>query len=307
METLIAAGLLAALAALFIPVGLHTLSVFDHEGIGACVDQKTNACQQAVFVFSSKIVHLDTLIGWLNLLPGLIGVLLAAPILLELESGTYQLSWTQSVTRPRWLVTKLGYAVGTGVLAALALMLLVTWYRTPFDRLYGHFDGSAFDFEGTVLLGYVVFALGLALAIGVLLRRAVPALVTAFVLFVGFRLFDQSWLRQRLVPPVNRIVSIFHGGPNLDRAWVISAQPSDAQGHSFAGSVNLFRTCARSAGPGSKGVDPHCLARHGAGYTHLVYEPASRFWEIQGVETALFAGLALLLLAFASWRVLRTD
>jgi hypothetical protein len=32
-----------------------------------------------------------------------------------------------------------------------------------------------------------------------------------------------------------------------------------------------------------------------------VYHPASRFWALQGIETALFAGTGLLLLAFAAW------
>ena len=45
----------------------------------------------------------------------------------------------------------------------------------------------------------------------------------------------------------------------------------------------------------------NCLAEHGAGYMHAVFQPASRFWELQGIETALFGGTALLLIAFAAW------
>jgi hypothetical protein len=32
-----------------------------------------------------------------------------------------------------------------------------------------------------------------------------------------------------------------------------------------------------------------------------VYHPASHFWPLQLIETALFGGLALALLAFAAW------
>ncbi len=32
-----------------------------------------------------------------------------------------------------------------------------------------------------------------------------------------------------------------------------------------------------------------------------VYQPASRFWLFQGIETALFGGVALVLIAFAAW------
>ena len=49
-----------------------------------------------------------------------------------------------------------------------------------------------------------------------------------------------------------------------------------------------------------KGV-ANCIGNHGSGFTHAVYEPASRFWLFQGIETALFAGVALALIAFAGW------
>ena len=50
-------------------------------------------------------------------------------------------------------------------------------------------------------------------------------------------------------------------------------------------------------------VDPSCLARHGAGYNHVVYHPANRFWLFQGMETALFGGAAVVLILFAAWWV----
>jgi hypothetical protein len=40
---------------------------------------------------------------------------------------------------------------------------------------------------------------------------------------------------------------------------------------------------------------------------HAVYEPASRFWALQGIETALFAASGVILLAFAAgWTYRRT-
>jgi hypothetical protein len=38
-----------------------------------------------------------------------------------------------------------------------------------------------------------------------------------------------------------------------------------------------------------------------------VYHPESHYWPLQLTETALFAGVALLLIGIAAWRVLRTD
>jgi hypothetical protein len=34
---------------------------------------------------------------------------------------------------------------------------------------------------------------------------------------------------------------------------------------------------------------------------HAVYEPASKFWTMQAVETGLFGAAALALIAFAAW------
>ena len=46
--------------------------------------------------------------------PALIGMFWGAPIIAhELETGTFRLAWTQSVSRLRWLLVKLGL-VGPG-------------------------------------------------------------------------------------------------------------------------------------------------------------------------------------------------
>ena len=116
---------------------------------------------------------------------------------LELENGTYRLAWTQSITRRRWIATKLAAAIAVALLAALAMTLLITWWRTPLVHLQGRMDNSVFDFEGTVAAGYVLFALGLALAVGAVWRRTVPALVVAFVGYLASRIFVDTWLRQR--------------------------------------------------------------------------------------------------------------
>jgi hypothetical protein len=306
-ETLVTVSLLALLAAFLVPEAIHLASLYAHDGIARCIGRKTPVCSQTLANFGGSAGILRSIGGWFNLVPGLIGVALAAPILLELESGTVRLAWTQSITRGRWVATKLGLTVATALLAAAVLSVLFTWYRTPLDAVYGRFDNASFDLEGTVPLGYVLFALGLALATGALWRRTAPAMVVAFAGYVVSRLFVDSWLRQRLVTPLRTTWSIRGTGPQLDRAWILSQGLSDRAGHPFAGGFRVLQACARVVGNGAKGVDPTCLARHGAGYSHAVYEPASRFWEFQGIETALFGSVALLLIALAARRVLRAD
>lgn len=39
----------------------------------------------------------------------------------------------------------------------------------------------------------------------------------------------------------------------------------------------------------------------GTDQAQVVYHPASHFWPLQGIETAIFGGLALALILFAGW------
>jgi len=306
-ETIVTAALLALLAVAFVPEGIHLANLFDQQHVARCINSQTQACSFVVGNFTANAGSLQALFdgGWFNLIPGLIGVALAVPVLLELENGTVRLAWTQSVTRRRWVTTKLGLAVGTVLLAAAGFSLLFTWYQRPFDQIYGRWD--KFDFDWIVPLGYALFALGLALAIGVLLRRSALTLVIAFAIYVAGRLFVESWLRKRFIAPLSSTWGPHSAGPNLSKAWVISQTPSDRAGRPLPDGASVFQECARTGVHGFKGVSQSCLARHGADFTHAVYQPASRFWEFQGIETALFGGAALLLIAFAAWRLLASD
>jgi hypothetical protein len=305
-ETLITAGLLTLLAAAFVPMGIHLSDLFVQQDLARCIGKETAACHEAIATFGDHSGILRTLTsGWINLLPGLVGVALAAPLLLDLEHGTIRLAWTQSVTRNRWIASKLGVTVGTAVAAAGAFSLLFTWYERPLDRIYGPFD--SFDVKGTVPFGYVLFALGLAVALGVVWRRSAPALVVAFAAYVAVRVFFDSWVRQRLLAPLSATWGPPSPGPRLDRAWILFEGPSDRHGRLFTGNSDVLQACSRMVGKGVKGLDPQCLRSHGAGYNHAVFQPASRFWEFQGIETALFAGVAIVLLAFsASWLLRRS-
>ena len=307
IETLITAALLAVLAAAFIPIGIHVADLFAQQHLARCVNSRTEACQLATGNLTLRAGVLNGLLdsGWFNLIPGLIGVALAAPLLLDPENGTTRLAWTQSITRRRWLATKGIVAVATVLVAGAAFSLLFTWYRRPFDRLYGRWD--RFDFEGIVPVAYVLFALGLALAVGVLVRRSTAALIVAFGAYVAGRVFVESWLRQRFITPLSATWRLNAPGPNLSHALVVREGPSDKAGHFFTGSSSVFQSCAKTGPKGDMTLDPRCMAHHGAGFTHALYQPSSRFWEFQGIETALFGGIALLLIAFAAWRVLASD
>jgi hypothetical protein len=290
-EAAIAAAILALLAAVLVPTGLQMASAYHHDGLSACTGAPSidGQCGQAVGAFFARFDQIGNFIAWLTLVPGVIGVLLAAPLLVQIEQGTYRLDWTQSITRGRWIAGKLGLAVGAALVTSLALTLLITWWRTPFVHLQGRMENSVFDSEGIVIFGYTLFALGLAAIVGVVWRRAVPALVVAFVGYFAARLFVDTWLRQRLVDPLTLTwVDKGREPAALHNAWVLSEGPV---GHGQGG--------------GHIVAVPTAVAKQAANAIptkfEAVYHPASHFWPLQIIETALFGGIALALLAFAAW------
>jgi len=302
-ETLIAGAIIAVLAAVLVPTGITMADAFDRDGLAACIGQNASeGCGRAIQAFLVRYEWLDNLTSWFTLVPGLIGVLLAASFVLELENGTYRLAWTQSITRRRWIVTRLGACIAAALVAGIAMTLLVTWWRTPIVDLRGRMESGVFDFEGTVTAGYVLFALGLALAVGAVWRRTVPALIVAFIGYVAARVFVDTWLRQRFQAPLSGTWrESFDGGAppeSLRHAWVLEQYPSDKLGRHVE---IMLGACARPGEGGVRAIDKACFLENAPDYMHAIYQPASRFWLFQGIETALFGGIAILLIAFAAW------
>jgi hypothetical protein len=305
-ETVIAATILVLIVLVLIPTGVEMANAYHHNGLSACLGLNTSqytsqSCGNAVQAFVQRFEGLNNMLAWFTLVPGLIGVMLAAPFIGELENGTYRLAWTQSITRRRWITSKLALTIGAALLVALVLTLLMTWWHTPLNHLNGRMDNSVYDTEGIVVFGYTLFALGLALAVGVVWRRTIPTVLAAFAGYFAARIFTDTWLRQHLVTP---LTATWRAGPgpagggpaNLNHAWVLSEGPSDKLGHLVG-----LGPCIRQTSSHSRSINGNCLVQHGAAYMHAVYDPASRFWQFQGIETAMFGGVAVLLIAFAAW------
>ena len=293
-ETVIALGIVVLIAVLLVPTGITMADAYDHDGLAACLGPNPSfTCNQAIVGFSLRFGSLFGLLDWFTLIPGLIGVLLAAPFILELENGTYRLAWTQSITRRRWIAIKLAVPIAAALAIAVALILLTTWWRAPFVDLNGRMDSGTYDSEGTVAVGYTLFALGLALAVGVIWRRAIAAITVAFVGYLAARIFVDTWLRNRLVAPLKATWRAAAGQPaNLDHANIIS-QTGSGPGVVVQNGSGLLGGHVHVAVSGRLGLGPTTM--------HAVYQPANDFWPLQGYETALFAGVAVVLIGFAAW------
>lgn len=299
LETAMTAGLLALVAAALVPLGLHMASVYSGTGVGACLAhtaENGRECSGIVDDFRQRFEHAGPIVPWLNFVPGLFGVLFAAPFVLDLEQGTFRLAWTQSVTRRRWLSTKLLTIYASGLVAAFVLTMLMTWWRQPLDRLGGRMEPNVFDFEGVVPYAYTVFALSLVIALGVFTRRTLVAAAGGLLAYFAARIVVQTWVRQDYVMPITRVWRPGTNGPNIDHAWTIISGPGDAHGHALPNAQNVVLRCMGA----SKGTTQHCLATRHI-FNLAVYQPASRFWLFQGIEFAIFAGAGVALLAAAVW------
>lgn len=300
VETALTAALLLLACALLLPLGLHMASVYSGSGAAACVDHTAAngaGCGGIVNDFLHRFEHAGPIVPWLNFIPGLFGVLFAAPFVLELEHGTFRFSWTQGITKRRWLSVKLATIYASGLVATAGLTVLLTWWREPLDHVQGRMEPNVFDFEGIVPYAYALLALSLVIALGVFTRRTIVATGGGLLAFFALRISFQTWVREHYLAPIKVVWQAPAEGPtNLDRAWQLVSGPSDARGRPLAGAERIIASCVSrpelAAG--------RCLSAHHI-YNVAVYQPASRFWLFQGIEAAIFAGLAAALLVAALW------
>jgi hypothetical protein len=291
-ETLIALAILALLAALLVPTGISMANAYHHDGLGSCLlASKSSVCGQKLMDFQQRFHTIISLADWFTLVPGLIGVLFATPFILDLEHGTYRLSWTQSITRGRWLLGKLGLPVVACLIASGALVLLVTWWRSPAVHINGRLDTGAYDSEGSVVVGYTLFALALALAIGAVWRRAAASLAVAFVGYFVMRLFVDLEVRNHLVTALKATWKGIQNQPRfLNNALILNMTAAIHRAtHHLGGGPIGGKTQLAIPGPGARAK------------FHATYIPARDFWPMQLHETGLYLGIAVILIAFAAW------
>ncbi len=298
-ETLIGALLLALVAALLVPTGLHMASVYDDDGIAACLANSSVTCNSTVDSFVARWDSLRNLVGWLNLVPGLLGALIAAPFVLEFERGTFRLAWTQSVTRGRWLATRIGLIVGACVAASALLTLLMTWWRRPLDAA-GSRLADGFDLEGLVPTAYTLFAATLVIAIGVVLGRTAAAIGLSLVAFLVARIAIVAWARPNYQDPIRESAP---GDADLAPrdAWALSSGGELVVPEGVRSDPGLS-SCLGDATKTATEAKSGCFDRYGiVQNTFATYHPADRFWLFQAIEASIFACAALALLAFSIW------
>ncbi|MGA2530325.1 MAG: ABC transporter permease subunit [Acidimicrobiales bacterium] len=152
------------------------------------------------------------------LAPVLVGLFFGAPLIArELETGTFRLAWTQSVTRKRWLAVKLGL-IGIAAMAISGLLTwMANWWASPLDAVnQNRFGAANFSLHGVAPIGYAAFAFALGATAGVLLRRTVPAMAVTAAGFAAARVAVTYWVRPNLASPVRESLPLSAGsGPGF--------------------------------------------------------------------------------------------
>ena len=308
VQAMVAAAAFVVLAAVLAYTGPHLFHLYDTSGIAQC-RSGTGDCSSLLNDFSARYPVLHSVGALLIALPGIVGVFWGAPLLArELEAGTHRVAWTQSVTRTRWLATKVLVVGGACVVTTAAFTAVISWWRYPFDEAFpNRFAPGVFAQRGIVPLGYAAFAFALGIAMGAIFRRTVPAMGSTLAIFFATRFAIQEWVRPSLAAPLHIV-----GGSNAARglridpnAWVMSDKLVDPSGHTIRQLDNLaVSSCHLTRQTFSDAALRSCMHRLGIRDV-LTVQPANRFWPFQIGETAIYAALAIALLALAFWWVRR--
>jgi hypothetical protein len=299
-ESLIMLGVLAALAVFLLITGLNIANSFQQSGLNNCMVHATDSstCGPLENTFMSQYGVLVTYVGYLLLLPALLGALVGAPLVArELEQRTHVLAWTQSVTRLRWLSVKLALVLGANLLAAGVLLALLIWWYRPFAQLIGTFGRNAYDLSGPVWLATVMLALALGIFAGALTRRTVLAIFLTIALFLAIRLPVEVWWRPNFMTPITVTWPLDAAPVTLSpQDWFFDQGLIDAQGSQYNGPINCDVTNM---------TPTQCLQSQGFQANYLTYQPADRFWTFQWIETGIYLAFAVLALGATVWLVRR--
>jgi ABC-type transport system involved in multi-copper enzyme maturation permease subunit len=255
------------------------------------------------------------------LAPLIIGAFWGAPLVArELEAGTHRLAWNQSVSRTRWLFIKLAIGGGAAMLFAGLASLLLTWWAGPIDRAGGFplgtsqlskFQPIVFGTRGIVPVGAAALAFTIGVCAGLLLRRVIPAMAITLGLFAALLVAMPLTVSPHLITaaqytrpvtanlttmPITGNGQINDPVTDMPGAWILTDQIITKSGSVFV--LPDVPAC-------QTGTQAQCDAWLAAQSLrqHVVYQPASRYWTYQILETSIWLAIAAALSALCLWRI----
>jgi len=316
------AVLLGGLAVCLWRIGLELHSAY--AAAASCHPATSPVCDQ----LQTTLNGMDAILanGYvLQAVPALIGAFAGAPVLSrELETGTFRFAWTQGFGGWRWTLAKLVSLAAVVTAGAGAFSLLLSWYYRPYLTAGNLFLPQTSPLAGLFALRGVVFAawtlatFAIGALAGMLIRRVVPAVAATLVGYAGLAFAAGLYLREHYLAP--HVVRNLFSPPAT--AWIVRQWWTSGGRTLSESAMNqrlsslFYRVMPIVHASAAKGSDVkeqklqtnldilHSLARHG--YTQWTsYQPASRFWPFQWIESGWLLALSVLLIAATVWLVRR--
>jgi ABC-type transport system involved in multi-copper enzyme maturation permease subunit len=264
----------------------------------------TQSCLTLAGNYDSTNHFTRVYIGLAVAMPPLLGLVLGAPLVArEIEQGTNRLAWTQSITRTRWLLVKLSVGALSCFALVGAMAPLFEWWTSAVQR-GARIQPGNFDISGFVDVTYVFFAFMLGAALGALIRRTGWAFAVGVPIFALVRIGIRQYIRPTLISPV--AVNVSPTGAFSTNAWVLNSgfvplgRSSPAPGKTW----QSFTTWISDCNPPPPSERKQCIAQRAFHYV-VQLQPTGHFWALQGAESAVFVGAALVLLGVAVLAVRR--
>jgi ABC-2 family transporter protein len=304
VQAIVAALAFVALGVVLGYTGPHLVHLYHSSGITTCQATPNGDCGPLIDDFTSHYPLLHSLGALIILIPGVIGVFWGAPLLArELETGTHRVAWTQTVTRTRWLTTKVVLLGVASVVTTAAFSVIIALWSSPIDKVSGNrFSPGTFSQRGIVPLAYAAFAFALGVAAGAVIRRTLPAMAATLGGFAATRFVIQQWIRPHFATEQHLTGPLFGADSAVKPGtWIVSSRAVDRAGHTVAFRRDTLRSlCQLPQGEFQRSALQTCAQRLGI-HSILTVQPANRYWPFQTWETAIFAALAAALIAFGFW------
>ncbi|MFF4604476.1 ABC transporter permease subunit [Streptomyces sp. NPDC001339] len=234
----------------------------------------------------------------LGFLPLIAGVFLGAPLVAsEQEHGTIRLVCTQSVSRSRWLAATLGLPLAAIAVCTALLSAAFTWLWTPAHNLAMNgnwLEGGAFDSTGPVPVAKALFLTTCGIAIGMLIKRVVPAMAATALLGFVFTVIWAEKVRNHLGTLRSLSYPYDASGPDLP----LSSVRMDEWVSTAGGKLYGIGTC-------SNGDTEACRAKLGIVNHTTQYFGYGQMPGMQWLGAGILLALTAVVLAFVVWRAQR--
>ena len=323
--------LLLAIAAFVIPTGVHYWHSYQHALASAQNCSAASVCgtvESQVFGSGASQVVRNMVFAVGLFAPLLVGLFLGSPLIArEYNEGTAQLAWAQSVSRRKWLTTKLLWALGFALLYGVVITLLTTWWSRTSNVVYqNRFNPGVFDVQGLMPVADSIFFTAVGFTMGAWFRKTVVALGITIGAFVVMQIVFPNFIRLHYMTPVSATsaIGMSKGGETLSvgSRWFIAQDVVDKHGtvQNFFGPPDWPAECQKLAQDiqvsndsavakvKAQGGDPVDACLNQYGYKQLdKYQPSYRYWDFQRIEAGIYLGMTAVAVGATYWLVLKRD